>query len=401
MKVATKVRILTVLKFKNPLVISAAVLLAAAPSAVSVPAVPSGPSLPAQFDVAAKVPDDPFAVYLQVVQQKVQDQWKPEGGEELPPTTITFQIDSDGKINKPKVKQSSGSAALNQAALTAVAKAAPFPPLQAGVKRITVNYSFDTGLPKPVSGCTLSDSVTGHLFVRGSLPRDVELGGYVSKLQTRVMETWKPAPVDKVEFVQVQFKLDRNGNVAGLRFDDSKGSAVNKESAMKAIAQSAPFEPVVIKEPSDVYVSLVFQKMPPPKTAGDYKPAPAEQPQFDPLYANYIEMAQYKVRGAWHPVNGARAREAIVGFTVLPDGRATDVRIAKSSGSAEVNKAAIGAVLAAAPFGVFPKADRQNLQLHFTFEDRADPSKQRSFDLKATAPYAVITASPPVRRRRF
>ncbi|MBY0547389.1 MAG: TonB family protein [Candidatus Obscuribacterales bacterium] len=388
-------------KVENLLVLAAAVLLTAAPSAFSVPAVPSEPSLPSQFDLTSKVPADPFAVYLQVVQQKVQEQWTPEGGEESPPATVTFQIDSAGKINTPKLKRSSGSAALDRAALSAISKAAPFAPLQDGVKRITINYAFDTGLPKPMSGCTLSDSVTGHLFVRGALPRDVELGGYVTKLQSRVLETWKPKPVEKVEFVEVRFKLDRNGNVVGLRPNDSKGFATNTESAIKAITQSAPFEPVVIQEPSDVYVSLIFQKMPPPKTQGEYKPIPPEQPQFDPLFATYIEMAQYKVRGAWHPVNGARSREAVVGFTVLPDGRVTHVRIAKSAGAADVDKAAIDAVLKSAPFGTFPKGDRQSLQLHFTFEDRADPSKQRSFELKASAPYSVIIATPPVRRRRF
>lgn len=400
MLIAVKVR-LAVRQIREPLLIAATFILSVMTPAFSVPAVPSGPSLPTRFDVASSVPENPFAAYLERLQFKIQENWRPEGGEQLPASVYSFEVNANGTVSRVKLKQSSGDKRLDKIAKSAILESSPFPPLVNGIDKITINYTFDTGLPKPVSSCTLADSVTGHLLVRGAIPRDVELGSYVTKLQSRILECWKSEPVEKVEFVQLQGKLDKSGKLVDLKPLDPSNQPMNTASAIEAVRKAEPFEPVELPESEDVYVSLTFQKMPPPKSAGDYKPIPPAQPQFDPVFASYIEMAQYKVRSEWHPVNGARSKQVVVGFTVNSDGTASNVSAEKSSGVKSVDEAAIKAVLAAAPFGKLPKADRDSLHLQFTFEDRADPSKQRVFELKSTAPYSVIIATPPVRRRRF
>ena len=66
--------------------------------------------------------------YLSVVLGYIKRQFHPAGGGRSGDGVITFYVDPEGHLVHQALRQSSGSAALDQAALTALRRASPFPP---------------------------------------------------------------------------------------------------------------------------------------------------------------------------------------------------------------------------------------------------------------------------------
>ena len=66
--------------------------------------------------------------YLSVVLGYIKRQFHPVGGGRSGDGVITFYVDPEGHLVHQALRQSSGSAALDQAALTALRRASPFPP---------------------------------------------------------------------------------------------------------------------------------------------------------------------------------------------------------------------------------------------------------------------------------
>ena len=81
--------------------------------------------------LSVNVSDFPYAWYLRQVAQKVEAEWKRQNrlSEPNQRPLLYFEIQRDGSIRLPKVKESSGNASYDQAALRAVIDASPFPPL--------------------------------------------------------------------------------------------------------------------------------------------------------------------------------------------------------------------------------------------------------------------------------
>jgi protein TonB len=75
--------------------------------------------------------DFPYAWYLRQVVQKVEAEWKRQNrlSEPSQRPLLFFEIQRDGSIKLPTLKESSGNATYDQAALRAVVEASPFPPL--------------------------------------------------------------------------------------------------------------------------------------------------------------------------------------------------------------------------------------------------------------------------------
>ncbi len=66
--------------------------------------------------------------YLSVVLGYIKRQYRPVGGQRTAKGVISFYVDPDGHLVHQALRQSSGSAALDQAAMAALRRAGPFPP---------------------------------------------------------------------------------------------------------------------------------------------------------------------------------------------------------------------------------------------------------------------------------
>jgi len=75
--------------------------------------------------------DFPYAWYLRQVVQKVEAEWKRQNrlSEPTQRPLLYFEIQRNGSIGLPRLKESSGNPNYDQAALRAVVDASPFPPL--------------------------------------------------------------------------------------------------------------------------------------------------------------------------------------------------------------------------------------------------------------------------------
>ena len=74
------------------------------------------------------VTDFPFAWYLAAVQRKITERWEDRAQPGRQPV-VTFVIGRDGQVSSVTVKDSSGNAYYDRAAMRAIAEAAPFPQL--------------------------------------------------------------------------------------------------------------------------------------------------------------------------------------------------------------------------------------------------------------------------------
>ncbi len=85
-----------------------------------------------------------YSAYMAEVQRKIKRDWHPPHVYENKRVTVIFRIDHDGRVIEKKIKQSAGIPAADAAALTAIDKAAPFPPLpKGGEPDVAVSFTFD------------------------------------------------------------------------------------------------------------------------------------------------------------------------------------------------------------------------------------------------------------------
>lgn len=85
-----------------------------------------------------------YSAYMADVQRQVRRSWSPPRGFSGKRVIVIFRIDHDGRIIEKTIKQSSGLPAADAAALAALDKAAPFPPLpKGGEPDVAVSFTFD------------------------------------------------------------------------------------------------------------------------------------------------------------------------------------------------------------------------------------------------------------------
>lgn len=90
-------------------------------------------------------PEFPYPHYLVLLQYRIEGNWQPPFsgiGEEI--TTVYFKISRDGEVLELKIEKSSGNFALDQAAMRAVQRSNPLPPLpsESGMESLGVHFDF-------------------------------------------------------------------------------------------------------------------------------------------------------------------------------------------------------------------------------------------------------------------
>jgi TonB family protein len=102
----------------------------------------SGPSGGNALKIDA--PEFPFPHYLVLLQYRIETNWEPPfSGAGTHVATIYFKIARDGQLLEAKLEKSSGNYIFDQAALRAVQRASPLPPLPSGSNLQTLGVHFD------------------------------------------------------------------------------------------------------------------------------------------------------------------------------------------------------------------------------------------------------------------
>lgn len=95
-------------------------------------------------------------------------------------------------------------------------------------------------------------------FVPPVSATDVDFGPYMANLQRVIKRNWLPPLGTEDRRVVVYFKVLKNGDVTLLRLDKSSGSLVSDDSALVAVAASAPARPLPSGAPDDVDIQFTF-----------------------------------------------------------------------------------------------------------------------------------------------
>lgn len=110
-------------------------------------------STPSRHDAAAfaerrravhKKSDVDFGPYMADLQRRIRRAWFPPKGQEMKRVVVIFKVHSGGNLSDLRLDHSSGLPSADEAALTAVQKAAPFRPLpQNAPSAVDIQYAFD------------------------------------------------------------------------------------------------------------------------------------------------------------------------------------------------------------------------------------------------------------------
>jgi len=86
--------------------------------------------------------DDVLGPYLEALKRRVERQWRHENPNSSTETIVVFSINRTGQVTDLSMRRGSGSSRVDQAAVNAIQRAAPFAPLPAGYRPLQLNIEF-------------------------------------------------------------------------------------------------------------------------------------------------------------------------------------------------------------------------------------------------------------------
>lgn len=226
-------------------------------------------------DILVKVDSIEFDEYMSQVQRKIKEHWHPPKQKLTKSTTTIFKIWRDGHVSDITVSKSSGSCALDDGAVAAINKAAPFQELPDGSPaQVDIKFNFDynvfnkgklVGAGKSArSSQPAESSQSGEsrdLAVTSSDIKDNALELlYVKPLRTRVYRAWFPPKGAEDKELSVIFTVSRDGVLSDLRIDRSSGDQLADQSALRAVENAAPFKPLPSDAGERCEVRMTFSK---------------------------------------------------------------------------------------------------------------------------------------------
>ena len=88
-----------------------------------------------------------------------------------------------------------------------------------------------------------------------------------------------------------------------------------------------------------------------------------------PQWGPYMTALEAKIKRNWHPPKGDQSKRVVLLFSIGRNGELLSVKVSKSSGSPENDKAAISAVQMSAPFRALPpEYTGRSVDIDFTFD---------------------------------
>ena len=93
-------------------------------------------------------------------------------------------------------------------------------------------------------------------------------------------------------------------------------------------------------------------------------------------FGPYMAELQRSIKRAWFPPKGDKSKRVVVVFKVHSDGRASDVKVEKSSGVATADQAALKGIENAAPFRQLPEGAPAEVDIQYTFDYNVFPDER-------------------------
>lgn len=92
------------------------------------------------------------------------------------------------------------------------------------------------------------------------------------------------------------------------------------------------------------------------------------QMQQDADFSNYMADLQRKIKKQWYPPKGYESKRVVIGFKIHSDGKMTNLKLDRPSGTVEADNAALRAAEMASPFRPLPPGAPDDVDIQFTFD---------------------------------
>jgi len=88
----------------------------------------------------------------------------------------------------------------------------------------------------------------------------VDFGPYLDNIQAKIKKNWQPPERKNPTRTRLLFKVHRNGDISGIRIENSSGVAAVDKAAIDALTATSPADPLPAGSPSYVDISYVFDQ---------------------------------------------------------------------------------------------------------------------------------------------
>ena len=317
------------------------------------------------------------------LEHQIEEHWNSPKGYDNAEVKFDFDVKPDGSVEKVEIQEWSKDGVvsnvlpkeLEAAVAKAVHEASPFEPLHYLAE--SSHYAYKLGKKNPLYGVNTSDwSVPTKEHIYGPNTFEVQRARYLRKLERQILLNWTEDLI--IRAVSVQFYINRSGHISELRIQKSSGSETNDQAALSLLKKSAPFESFPDGFPFQCYelrVDVYFMenrelkcltpiesKAAPTQTSGS-NPSPE---RLDLSSDAYTKRLMRKIVSNW-PIDKDLSGLAVY-FTVHPDGHISRLRLKESSGSTDLDKAALEIIRNSTPFEPLPFGLYPQNSFYFRFD---------------------------------
>jgi TonB family protein len=207
------------------------------------------------------------------------------------------------------------------------------------------------------------------------------IDAYVERVKQKLRCEWHPSGQRLLSITKFTITLDKTGAIAKREF--VTGGSEKERRTVDDCLQRASFGALPMGRDSlDLRLSFILDSSmrlidvaqdvsPSDKTVSVVRDKPAKEYIAD--FRPYLANLQAHIKRFWHPPADSKSLESsssVVQFTIGQNGELSNLKMHKTSGSDELDQAALKAVKDAAPFSPIPPWATSPVEIQFTFDDR-------------------------------
>lgn len=211
-------------------------------------------------------------------------------------------------------------------------------------------------------------------------PEQPDFNTYLRNLSNQLKDKWKPYSQTITTPVEILIAISDKGDIFSWNIIKSSGLKKQDDSVINSILLSMPVKKLPEKYRGEyVKVKLTYQMN---KIANvinmmdeSFSPAVSktstqnQKNTKEPDFGPYMRELQRRVKMNWDPPRENKSKQVVLIFRIAKDGRLLSHSIFKSSGSQNVDGAALRAVRLAAPFKPLPSDYLGDfIDIQFTFD---------------------------------
>ena len=117
---------------------------------------------------------------------------------------------------------------------------------------IDVSFGDGGGFGNPAK-----NKYPGRAPSTASIP-DISFGPYMSKIQEKIKQRWRPPKGSESKRIVVFFSINRDGSLSNLKISQTNATSLANDAALNAIRNAAPFAALPVGSPPSIDIEFTF-----------------------------------------------------------------------------------------------------------------------------------------------